>query len=70
MSIGKTYLDIITSDPIVNISTRDIRDLKHAKINVDGIFNIILIDIRDTIILNSATNILTYIFTSIWSNPS
>jgi hypothetical protein len=32
MSIGKTYLDIITSEPIINISTRDIGDQKHVKI--------------------------------------
>jgi hypothetical protein len=34
MSIGKTYLDIITSEPLIDISTRDIGDHKHIKIKV------------------------------------
>jgi hypothetical protein len=70
MSIGKTYLDIITSEPIIDISTRDIGDHKHVKIKVNGIFIIILIEIGDRISVNNGTNTLTYTFTSMWSNPS
>jgi hypothetical protein len=70
MNIGKTYLYIISSEPLIDISTRDIGDHKHAKIKVNGIFNIILIEIRDRISVNNGTNTLTYTFTSMWSNPS
>jgi hypothetical protein len=52
MSIGKTYFHIITSESVVNISTRDIGDHNNAKIKVDGLFNIILIDIGDKIVIS------------------
>jgi hypothetical protein len=61
----KTYLDIRTSDPLINISTRDISNQKHAKIKEDGILNIILIDIGDTIVVKSALNNFSNALTSI-----
>jgi hypothetical protein len=70
MSIGKTYFYIITTESIVNISTRDIGDHNHAKINVDGLFNIILIDIGEKIVINHTGDTLSYSFTSIWTNQS
>jgi hypothetical protein len=65
MSIDKTYFDIITSESVVNISTRDIGDHNHAKIKVEGIFNIILIDIGDKIVISHSGDTLSYTFTSI-----
>jgi hypothetical protein len=70
MSIGKTYFDIITSESVVNISTRDIGDHNHAKIKVDRLFNIILIDIGDKIVVNHSEGDLSYTFTSLWANQS
>jgi hypothetical protein len=70
MSIVKTYFDIITSESVVNISTRDICDHNHAKIKVDCLFNIILIDIGDKIVVNHSGDTFSYIFTSIWANQS
>jgi hypothetical protein len=70
MSIIKIYLDIITSELLINISMRDIGDHKHEKIKVNGIFNIILIEIGNIISLNNGTNTLTYTFTLVWSNLS
>jgi hypothetical protein len=68
MNIVKTYFDIITSESVVNISTRDIGDHKYAKIKVNGLVNIILIDIGDKIVINYSEGDLSYIFTSIWAN--
>jgi hypothetical protein len=65
MSIRKTYFDIITSESVVNISTRDISDHNHAKIKIDGLFTIILIYIVDKIIISYPGETLSYIFTSI-----
>jgi hypothetical protein len=70
MSIRKTYFDIITSESVVNISTRDIRDHNHAKIKVDGLFNISIINIGDKIVINHNDDTLSYTFTSIWANQS
>jgi hypothetical protein len=70
MSIGKTYFDIITSNSVINISTRDIGDHKYAKIKIDGLFNIILIDIGDKIVVNHSGDSFSYTFTSIWANQS
>jgi hypothetical protein len=70
MSIGKTYFDIITSESVVNISTRDIGDHNHAKIKVDGLFNIILINIGDKLVISRTGDTLSYTFTSIWTNQS
>ena len=70
MSIGKTYFDIITSESVVNISTRDIGDHNHAKIKVDGLFNIILIDIGDKIVVSHSGDSFSYTFTTIWANQS
>jgi hypothetical protein len=70
MSIGETYLDIITSESVVKISIRDIGDHNHAKIKIDGLFNIILIDIGDKIVINHTDDTLSYTFTSIWANKS
>jgi hypothetical protein len=63
-------IDIITSERVVNISTRDIGDHNHAKIKVDGLFNIILIDIGDKIVISHTGDILSYTFTSIRANQS
>jgi hypothetical protein len=60
MSIGKTYFDIIISDSVVNISTRDIGDYNPAKINIDGLFTIILIDICDKIVISHTGDTLSY----------
>jgi hypothetical protein len=70
MSIGKTYFDIITSESVVNISTLDIGDYNHAKIQFDRLFNIILIDIGDKIVINHSEGDLSYTFTSISANQS
>jgi hypothetical protein len=70
MSIGNTYFDIITSESVVNISTHDIGDHNHAKIKVDGLFYIILIDIGDKIVISPTGETLSYTFTSIWANQS
>jgi hypothetical protein len=47
----KTYFDIITSESVINISTRDIGDYNQAKIKIDGLFNMILIEIEDKIVI-------------------
>jgi hypothetical protein len=65
MSIGKTYFEIITSESVVNISTRDIGDHNHVKIKIDGLVNIILIDSGDKIVINHSEGDLSYTFTSI-----
>jgi hypothetical protein len=65
MSIGKTFIDSITSESVVNISTRDIRDHNHAKIKVDGLYNIILIDIGDKIVIIHLSDTLFYTFSLI-----
>jgi hypothetical protein len=70
MSLGKTYFDIITSENVVNSSTRDIGDHNHAKIKVTGLFNIILIDIGDKIVISHTSDTLSYTFTSIWANQN
>jgi hypothetical protein len=70
MSIGKIYFDIITSESVVNISTRDIGDHNHAKIKVDGLFNIILIDIGDKIVISHSGDSFSYTLTSIWANQN
>jgi hypothetical protein len=70
MSIGKTYLDIITFESKIDISTRDLCDQRHVKIKIHGIYNIVLIDVGDKIVLSNGVNELSYTFSSIWSNPS
>jgi hypothetical protein len=42
----------------------------HAKIKVDCLFNIILIDIGDKIVVSHSGDTFSYIFTSIWANQS
>jgi hypothetical protein len=70
MSIDKTYFDIITSESVVNLSTRNIGDHNNAKIKVNDLFHIILIDIGDKIVISHTGDTLSYTFTSIWANQN
>jgi hypothetical protein len=70
MSIDNAYFGIITTEKVVNISTRNRGDHNHAKIKTDGLFNIILIDIGDKIVIKHTGYTLSYTFTSIWANQS
>jgi hypothetical protein len=61
----KTYLDIISDNSIIDIYTRDIGDHKKVKVNISGIFNIVLIDVGDIISFSDGSDIYSYTFTVI-----